>query len=192
MLVQARHLLVGDRCAVQLGVVRALDRLGIRVSEVVATSMGALVGAGLARGASFEDQTRLFHELLDGRYLGSSELRLAVHGPGHAATYQGGRYHELLRRHFGDQRVGELPMPFYCSALSLSTGMTRYFGLEGGRSLPLADALYASSCLPGAFEPLEIDGESYIDGGMAEPLGLNPKLGLVASLRQASPEGATQ
>ena len=38
--------------------------------------------------------------------------------------------------------------------------------------MELADAVYASSCLPGIFEPLELDGDYFIDGGMAETLCL--------------------
>lgn len=162
----------GVKGAVQVGVARALGRLGIPVSEVVATSMGALVGAAVATGMRSAEQAHLFTELLEGGHFGAPKLKLFVKGRRYASTDHGRRYHEFLQRHFGGLRMGELELPLFCNALSLSTGATRYFGLPGGPRVALADALYASSCLPGLFEPIEIDGESYIDGGMAEPLGL--------------------
>ena len=53
------------------------------------------------------------------------------------------------------------------------TGTMQYFGLPGMPDIEVADAVYASSCLPGIFEPLEVDGEHFIDGGMGESLCLN-------------------
>jgi len=162
----------GLKGAVQLGVVRALDRLGIEVSEVIATSMGALVGAALAAGKPLAEQTRMFSELLEGGHVTGHQLRLLVNGPDRASVQQGRGYRQLLQRHFADLQMSQLDLPFFCNALSLSTGTTRYFGLEGSPPVSVADAVYASSCIPGVLEPLDLDGESYIDGGMAEPLGL--------------------
>ena len=65
-----------------------------------------------------------------------------------------------------------LPRTFFCNALSLTTGVMQYFGLPEAPKISVPDAVYASACLPGVFEPMEIDGDHFIDGGMAETLGL--------------------
>src|SRR6185436_2720904 len=98
-------------------------------------------------------------------------LRDLVHGARAAARARGERYLDFLRRHLPAD-FASLKRPLMCNTLSLSTGRTRHFGFAGAPEIALADAVYASSCLPGVFEPREIAGEHCIDGGMAEPLGL--------------------
>jgi NTE family protein len=163
----------GAKGAAHVGVVRALEALGLEVSEVIGTGTGAVAGAGVAAGRGSAELLELFAELVDDDYLGQVGLKTRLQGERRAAREQGARYRAFLRRHFGALGFGELRRRFFCNALSLSTGSMRYFGLPGASRVPLVDAVYASSCLPGVFEPLELDGESYADGGMVEPLGLD-------------------
>ena len=169
----------GVRAAAHVGVVRALERLGIEIDEIVGTGTGAVVGAGMASGRSASALAGMFAELVEEDHLGLRELKLRLRGARASARHKGEKYHAFLRRHFPAGEFGDLRRPFFCNALSLSTGRTRYFGLPGADRVAVADAVYASSCLPGLFEPLELDGECYVDGGMAESLALR-----VADTRQ--------
>src|SRR5690606_20502821 len=81
-------------------------------------------------------------------------------------------FHELLQRWLPFQSFEELQRPFFCNALSLTTGASRFFGLPGSDTMPVADAVYASACLPTIFEPMPIGDDHYVDGGMTETLAL--------------------
>lgn len=155
-----------------IGVLRALERLGITVDEVIGTSMGAVMGAGYCGGRDSWEIEKIISEITLKQYFKINLLKFLVKGYRHASVYKGKNFHDFLKRTIPQQDFSELRKPFFCNALSLTTGTLRYFGLPGASPVPVADAVYASSCLPGVFEPIEIGGEPYIDGGMAETLAL--------------------
>jgi hypothetical protein len=95
-----------------------------------------------------------------------------VRGYRHPSVYKGRAFHHLLKRWLPHGAFEELARPFFCNALSLTTGASRFFGLPGSERMPVADAVYASACLPTIFEPAEIGGDHYVDGGMTETLAL--------------------
>ena len=155
-----------------VGVIRAIERLGITIDEVYGTSMGAVIGGLYAAGL---DSYAIEESLADLNLKSIFKLNLLkflVKGYRHASVYKGRAFHDLLRGKIKAQHFSELKLPFVCPALSITTGALRYFGLPGTPQVPVADAIYASSCLPGVFEPIEIQGDHYIDGGMAETLPL--------------------
>jgi NTE family protein len=155
-----------------IGVIRALERLGIPVDEVVGTSMGAVMGALFAAGHDSIEIEDLVHEVRIRDYFKLNLLKFLVKGYRHASVYKGKHYRHTLDRLIGKRRFDELSLPFFCNALSLTSGGMQYFGLPQAPITSVAEAVYASSCLPGVFEPIEIGGDWYIDGGMAETLAL--------------------
>lgn len=163
-----------------IGVIRALERLGIEIDEVVGTSMGAVMGGLFAQGRGSQSIEAVAQEISIKDYLKLNLLKFLVKGYRHASVYKGRKFYAFLQHHFGEQRFEELQRPFVCNALSLTHGHMRYFGLQGEAEVAVADAIYASSCLPGVYEPPEIDGDHYIDGGMSETLSLK-----IAHMRKA-------
>jgi NTE family protein len=155
-----------------IGVIRSIERLGIPVDEVIGTSMGAVMGAMLASGFDSKQSEEAVSELNLRDYFKLNLLKFLIKGYSHASVYKGHRFLEFLREGLPFRRFSELKKPFYCNALSIETGTMRYFGLPGTSEVEVADAVYSSSCLPGIFEPIEIDGDHYIDGGMGESLCL--------------------
>src|SRR5690606_22678182 len=49
-------------------------------------------------------------------------------------------------------------------AVDLDSGKTVRFGEEGFDHIPISKAVQASSALPGAYAPVEIEGRQYVDG----------------------------
>jgi NTE family protein len=162
----------GMRGYTHIGVIRAIERLGIVVDEVVGTSMGAVMGALYAAGHDSLEVERRAAEITIRDYFRLNLLKFLVRGYRHASVYKGKTFHDILRRLLPQKHFGEFQRPFFCNAMSLSSGASRFFGLPGADDVPVADAVYASSCLPAVFEPIEIGGEHYIDGGMTETLAL--------------------
>ena len=155
-----------------IGVFRAIERLGIQVDEVIGTSMGAVMGGLWASGLDSEAAEEVAQEISVRDYLRLNLVKFLMRGYRHASVYKGKVFHDFLREHLPQQSFREFERPFLCNALSLTTGAMRYFGLPGDADVPVADAIYASACLPGVFEPLVIGEDAFVDGGMGEALAL--------------------
>lgn len=54
-------------------------------------------------------------------------------------------------------------------AVRLSDGRRIVFGSDGAPQVDVADAVAASCAIPGFFEPVEIEGTRYVDGGVHSP-----------------------
>ncbi|MEM7204225.1 MAG: patatin-like phospholipase family protein [Planctomycetota bacterium] len=164
-----------------IGVFRAMERLGIPIDEVIGTSMGAVMGALFASGMDSDEAEAVAGSLRFKDYFKLNLVKFLLKGYRHASVYKGKPFLEFLRERLPRASFEELPRPFTCNAISLETGTMRYFGLHE-ESVGLAEAVYASSCLPGIFEPIELDGEHYIDGGIGESLCLSLALARDADL----------
>ncbi len=74
----------------------------------------------------------------------------------------------------------KLPKPLFIPAVDLDRGRYRIFGAPGLDHVPVSRAVAASSAIPILFQPVQIDGADYIDGGT----------GRVANMDVAVDEGA--
>lgn len=178
----------GSRALAQLGVLKVLDRERIPVSYVAGTSGGAVIGAVYVTSASaLEAEQRILAHLrtrgtgfnvetfaaLGGRAARPVSVFYAMRAVwrarrGKGALVGGKAMRESLRQLLGAATFSDTRLPFATAALDLVTGRRMIFA--GG---PLVDAVYASSAIPGLFEPLRIDGHSLVDGGWAEPVPVN-------------------
>jgi NTE family protein len=75
---------------------------------------------------------------------------------------------ESLRHLLGTGTFAETRIPFATAALDLVSGRRMIFA--GG---PLVQAVYASSAIPGLFEPLPLETHVLVDGSWAEPVPVN-------------------
>jgi NTE family protein len=162
----------GMRGFCHIGIVRAMERLGLHADEVVGTSMGAVMGGLLAANCNSFQMEEAAGEISLKDYFRINLLKFLVRGYRHASVYKGRTFHDLLQKWLPFRSFEELQRPFFCNALSLTTGASRFFGLPGSDQMRVADAVYASACLPTIFEPMSIGGDYYVDGGMTETLAL--------------------
>lgn len=163
----------GMRGMAHVGVHQALEEHGIRIDEVVATSVGATVGALICGGLENSEIAALVADLSKRDQFRLNLLRLLVRGHRAGAVYRGGPFRASLRQALPVHDFRKLAIPLVCNATSLEAGEPRYFGDRGDLDVPVPDACYASCSLPGVFAPLLIDGDHYVDGGVTDtvPLG---------------------
>jgi len=142
-----------------IGVLRALKRLGIEPDIVTGTSVGALVGGCYLAGHldTLEEWTRNLSRMKIVSYL---DLRVRSGG-----LISGGRLMAEMRKHMGDKRIEDLPMPFAAIATDLVTGHEVWL-----RTGPLVESLRASFSLPGVFPPICIDQRWLVDGALVDPV----------------------
>ena len=147
--------------AAHIGVLQALDQENVEVTHLAGTSMGALVASLYAFGFSGS----AIEDLLD-------ELRwpdVTRFHPSRLGLLSMGRLVEVLKKHVGEVRIEEAPVPLALVATDISTG-ERVVLREG----PLAESATASACVPGIFVPMEVGGRLLVDGGLVENLPVGP------------------
>jgi NTE family protein len=142
-----------------IGVLRVLERAGIRPDVIAGCSIGAVVGGCYAAGKLDEIEAFALG-LTKRRIMGLLDFHLGASG-----LIGGGRLQKLLEHDLGSCRIEDLPFRFATVATELVTGHEIW--LTRGR---LIDALRASYALPGVFDPVRIGGRWLVDGALVNPV----------------------
>jgi NTE family protein len=147
-----------------VGVLRGLEKLGVRPDVVAGTSAGALVGAAWAIGR-MDDFERWLDTLAKPRDLVSYfdfSLRGALLKGG---LLKGERLFDFFSVHAEDRPIERLPIPFGAVATDLATGEEVWL-----RTGSLQAAVRASVSIPGLLKPVRVDGRWLVDGSLANPV----------------------
>ena len=142
-----------------IGIIQGLVDIGIRPDVVCGTSAGALVGGSYAAGhiEELEEWLLSLDRLSVARFF---DLSLTSGG-----LIAGKRIIGFFIDRFGDYDIQSLPKTYGAVATDLMTGHEVWF-----RSGSLMDAVRASISMPGIFEPFQLDGRWYVDGGIVNPV----------------------
>lgn len=177
----------GARGLAHIGVLKIMHELRVPVDYVTGTSMGSIVGGTFASGVSvaemeqkvlkldwdavLDDQVR--RENVTQRRKDDARtplLRLEFGVRDGALQLPAGAIYgqklaillaDLTAATPGPQDFDKLPTPFRAVATDLETGEMKVF--DHGY---LRQAMRASMSVPGAFDPVEIDGRIMVDGGL--------------------------
>ena len=207
----------GARGLAHVGVLKVLERAGVRPDLIVGTSMGSIIGGLYASGMRAGEIERellavewssVFSQRVDRRELPErrkdqdldisaafefgwrdGELRL----PQSAVSSRG--LESLLRRYTLPVRLvdrfDELPIRFRAVATDMETGQA--IELDSG---DLAMALRSSMSVPGVFAPVEHQGRILGDGGLVNnlPVDLARRLGadIVIAVNVGTPVGGRE
>ena len=144
----------GARGFAHIGIVKALREAGIPTDLVGGTSMGGIMGAGLALRWDIAEMTERFRR----SFVTVNPLRDYTYPLFSLVT--GRKVSTLLRREFGDVTIEDLPLPFFCVSSNLTTGQS-----EVHRRGTLWRWLRASVAIPGVLPPVMKNGEVLVDGG---------------------------
>ena len=152
----------GAKGLAHIGVIQVLEENGIEVDVVAGCSMGAYVAAVWGYGCDGKAMERLAREV-EGR--GGLWRLVDPVFPPRDGFIRGSAVKKRLQRTIGDTHFSELKRPIRVVATNLYT-------LDGVvfSSGEVASAVHASIAIPGVCSPVVIDEESYIDGGIADPL----------------------
>ena len=176
----------GARGFAHIGVLKVLEREGIRPDIIVGTSVGSIVGGALASGITVEELEQRAYSFLEGDLYNSSELKAIGDAESGAeqrlssriqnyfrtkirlvsALYKPGilpldDMEEFISYFIPDITIEETLIPFRAVATDLKSGECVILK-EGS----LRRALLASSAVPGAFPPVEMNGRHLSDGGI--------------------------
>ena len=177
----------GAKGFAHIGVLKVIEKSGIKLDYIGGTSMGAVVGALYASGYSAHQidsiiksidfpsflqdqlprkQSSLFRKQHGERTLISFPVRNKKIGLPKAISVGQSIYNRLntlLEPVINETDFSKLPIPFFCVATDLENGNSKVF--DSGF---LPAAIRASASLPTLLDPFEYEGHSYIDGGIAD------------------------
>lgn len=146
----------GARGLAQVGVLQAIDEFGLKPSCISGTSIGAVVGSLYSAGMKPAEML----ELLSGKgFLNLFRLKPSLSG------LLGMKYLEEVLDKNLPTTFEDLPIPLHVFATNLSSGACVDF-----HSGELRQPILASASIPILFEPVEINGDKYVDGGVLNNL----------------------
>nr|WP_321232591.1 patatin-like phospholipase family protein [uncultured Psychroserpens sp.] len=175
----------GAKGFAHIGALKVIDSLGIKIDYIAGTSMGAIVGSLYASGYTGKQLDSIFKGLDFDKVINDNLPRsaktfyerdntekYAIALPFNkfklklpSALSRGQNVFNLLSKltlHVSEiEDFDKLPIPFFCIATDIETGGQVI--LDSG-SLPLS--ITASGAFPTLFQPVNIDGQLLIDGGV--------------------------
>ena len=146
----------GLRGFVHVGVLKALDALGLVPDLVVGASVGSLVGSLFAAGLSAGDIETL---ALDLKPLALARLAWGEN------MLSGTAIADLVRRAAPQTQLERMPRAMACVAARQSDAVAVAFTASD-----IGLAVQASSAIEGQFAPVRIRGERYVDPDWSTPL----------------------
>ncbi|MCL9808252.1 patatin-like phospholipase family protein [Flavobacterium luminosum] len=175
----------GAKGLAHIGVLKEIEKAGIKIDYIGGTSMGAIIGGLYACGFTAHELDSIFSDLdpdaiiqdfiprtnktfyekhNDEVYavtLPFQNFKISVPKGFSKGLYNYNLFSKLTHNYRHVRDFNQLKIPFLCIATDVETGKEVVFR-EG--SLPMC--LAASGAFPSLFSPVEIDGRFYVDGGV--------------------------
>ena len=147
----------GARGIAHVGVIKALEEIGLTFACISGTSAGAIVGALYAYGYKSAEMLEIIQQLTVFK-----SFRMAWTWSG-LLKMDGMK--DLLLKFMPDNNFNKLKIPLTIAATEIRLGEVYYF-TEG----ELVPAIMASCSIPAVFSPLRYQGGLFVDGGVFDNL----------------------
>ena len=142
--------------AFHLGVISVLAEYGIEIKAISGTSIGALIGASLASGKSYQDILEL---------LKSREFKnVFKFTPAKDHIYKIDMQSRVIRELVSSSTFEDLSIPLEVSVTNIDTANAEYHN-SGDQ---LHEFVLASCAITPIVKAQEIDGNLYVDGGITD------------------------
>jgi NTE family protein len=172
-----------------VGVARALEESGTRVSVYSVCSGSSLFGFPLGVGMSAEEVAELTTAMRPSDYvdLGWRDLAtlLPTLGRGWCGLLHGDRLEAYFRGHFGDLTLSQLKIPTYAPIWNVEHNRVDYVGPRTYPDLPVARAIRMAVSLPLFLQPVRMDDQLWCDGGIVDIFPVRPVLDIEPAVETA-------
>jgi NTE family protein len=152
-----------------IGVIKTLEAHGIVPDMVVGTSAGSMVGALYAGGYGGFDLQKVAFQLEQDSV---SDFAMPDRG-----FVKGELLQSYINKALQNRPIERLNKPFAAVATDLQSGEMMIFR-RGNTGM----AVRASSSVPGVFQPVNIGGREYVDGGLVSPVPVKAARGMGADI----------
>lgn len=143
-----------------IGVLKVLEKAGIRVDMIAGSSMGALIGAFYAHGQSLDKMEEMAIKLGGKRLIFLLDPVLPRTG-----LVRGRRIEQTLKAVIDETNFRQLKIPFACVATDIDSG--EEVVLNDG---VVWDATRASCSVPVILAVVKRQGRYLVDGGLSNPV----------------------
>ncbi|WP_229674865.1 patatin-like phospholipase family protein [Terrabacter tumescens] len=162
----------GARGYAHIGALEVLDERGFEVVSIAGTSMGALVG-GVAAAGKLEPYTEWARSLTQREVW--RLLDLSITSPNGAIRAE--RIIAKVGEILDGATIEGLPIPYTAVATDINARREVWF--QRG---PVEHAIRASIAIPGVITPAVINGRVLVDGGLINPIPIEPTAATSADL----------
>ncbi|MDY5910527.1 MAG: patatin-like phospholipase family protein [Inconstantimicrobium porci] len=182
----------GGRGAYQIGVWKALREFGIEknIKAVSGTSIGGINAAFFAQG-SYEkaeslwrnisseqivviDAKKIISEFLKNFDLKSKKPTEFFKNIADTEVISRNGLVEIVEKYINIDYIANSNIKCILSCTEIPQFKAHYFDVEGKNILKIKKALMATSAFPVVFDPVNIDGHLYIDGGAVDNIPIKP------------------
>ncbi|MFA5233282.1 MAG: patatin-like phospholipase family protein [Sulfurimonas sp.] len=146
--------------ATHVGVLKALEESNAEIKAISGTSAGGIVATLYAFGKSAKEIEKI---ILKFEWKNLSSLTLSKFG-----LLSNEKIGEMIKHNIGDKNIEEALIPLCMIATDITTGEKVL--LSKGN---VAEAVMATTSVPGIFVPVEIEGRILVDGGIVENIPLS-------------------
>jgi NTE family protein len=163
-----------------VGAARAFEEAGLTPAVISLCSGSAMFGFPVAAGVPADEVAAFTLSLRPEDYIDVGWRRLAslvpTVGRGFGGIIDGDRIETVYRRLLGDMTLGELPIPAYAPIWNIEHNRVEYLGPRTHPDLAVAQAIHMAIALPLLLEPVELDCQSWCDGGIVDIFPVQPVL----------------
>ncbi len=164
-----------------LGVIKAIEELGLRPEIFVGASAGAIVGATYGQGITIDDLLDSYRLpwkrkgagpfLHEDTFFGPPSLREFA-DPGYllSGVFSLHRFERFLRDKLPENDFRRVPATVLVTACDIDGRGREVFGRGFRDDVPISQAVAASCCVPGLFRPYRIGDRYFVDGEVARTL----------------------
>ena len=163
----------GVKGLAHVGAWRAIQEAGIEVSEIVGTSIGGLVGAGIGGGDTFESLREKALALKRQNLVTVNRWAVLFNGIRQQSVFRGDVFAEYVRSIVPVDSFADLSLPVSMNAMDLGSGEMVWLGAGGDSSVSVSDAVVASCSLPVFYPPVQLAGRWLMDGGVGDNLPID-------------------
>lgn len=167
-----------------IGVVKAMEELGLRPDILVGASAGAIASAFLAQGVTSEemiDWMRPFwrrhqpEQALKGRHFLGLPTRDQLTSPGWLTSglLSIDKFERFLAKRLPVNDFRRLDRPVLVTAADVDGRGRVVFGQGYRDRIPISQAVAASCCVPLLFRPYKIGDRYYVDGEVVRTLSID-------------------
>ncbi len=149
------------RGSAHLGVLQALEDFDLRPAYLSGTSIGAVVAALYAFNVPVAEIRKFAETLKWFKFTRFSLSRTGIMSNADAG--------KLIESIIGPKNIEDAAIPLAIVASDISTGEKVIF-----RKGKVSEAIMASTCIPGVFSPVVLDGRMLVDGLLTENIPVSP------------------
>lgn len=143
-----------------IGVLKVLEKAGLKIDFIAGTSMGALIGGLYAATLDIDFIEKTFSYIAE--KFAYPRFHLSLHK--NLLFKNQDKVEEILSKPVANLKIEDLKIPFIAIATNAENGEEVIL-----RKGNLKEAIKASAAIPFVFESVKIDGKVLIDGGFSNP-----------------------